>query len=113
MAVVTTGVHGAFVFGSVFFAGFFGHGKRVHVSAQGDGFACAAVAAFDNADYARTANTCSNFINADLLQDLGYFCCCAMSLIKDFRILMKITAPCGDFIVHFRKTIDGWHWSAP
>ena len=105
-----TRMHRAIGFRRVIQTGLFVDRQRVHVGAQPDDLARSIRLALDHAHNPGAANARDDLIAAELPQELGHPRACAMRVEQNFRVLVKISPPNGDFILQFRETVLNRHW---
>jgi hypothetical protein len=109
MAVMAAGVHHARNLRGVGHAALFFHRQRVHVGAQADDAVRRSLAASDDADHAGAADPGHDLVAAEFLQTFGDDSGRAMHFVQEFRMLVKIMAPGGNFIGERGNTIDDRH----
>ena len=109
VAVMAAGVHLARHGRLVRQAGRLLDRQRVHVGAQADDLAGAALAAADDADHAGAADARHHLVAAEALQLVGDAAGGAVDVVEQFGMGMQIVPPCGDLAVQVGDAVDDRH----
>jgi hypothetical protein len=109
MPIVAAGVHAPGSLGGVGQPRVLGHGQGVHIGAQADHLARRSFAALDDADHAGPADARHHLVATESFELLGYDAGRAMHLVEDLRMLMEVTSPGRDLILHGGDTVDDGH----
>ena len=108
MAVMAAGMHLAGVFRCIGLAGDFIEGERIHVGSQANRLSFA-VASANDADDAGPADAGGNLVDAEAPQLVRDKCRGLVDIEHQFRILVQMAAPPGDFFLHFDGAIKQGH----
>src|SRR5688572_11496305 len=106
---MTAGVHRAGYMGGPGLASDFRQWQGIHVGAKADCLALAVASAYD-ADDAGPANTGFDYVTTELAKFVSDKPGCLMHIEHQFRILMQMAPPSGNFVLHFDRAIEQRHF---